>query len=307
IPNLHVIWGKFHYTMFDSILAFFRRLFGSDQEKTNAEIVRETANADDLSVPEEFPEDGSDVYSDVIGERAIIAPTTRSMAPIGEVADPIEVDESTVTGAGPVMITAPRYLWCLDNGHGSLQAGKRSPKFEDGSRFEEWEFNRAIVRGIIEKLEPMGVQLYNVVPEDEIGKFLGGRVKRANNRVSDLGLQKIFVSVHANAAPLNAPDTFREDVKGIETFHFPRSKTGNALATVFHKHIVGALGWRDRGVKSANFYVLANTSMPAVLTECGFYTSKQQATDLLDPAIRQKIIDAHCDAILELEKVGMLV
>jgi N-acetylmuramoyl-L-alanine amidase len=287
--------------MFQSLANFFRRLFGMDSASSK-EIVEEAERS--MPDPDNYPEDGSDVFeAGAIGTRAIPESTSRSLdGP--EVAEVIDLtgEESS---AGPVMITAPRYLWCLDNGHGKLQAGKRSPNFEDGSQFEEWEFNRAIVRGIIEKLAPSGIQFYNVVPEDEIGRFLAGRVKRANNKVSDLGLKKIFVSVHANAAPLEQANTFRNDIEGIETFHFPSSSTGLKLATVFHKHIVDALGWRDRGVKTARFYVLANTSMPAVLTENGFYTSEPQARDLLDPAIRQKIIDAHCDAILEIEKNGI--
>ena len=39
-----------------------------------------------------------------------------------------------------------RFLWCLDNGHGKLTAGKRSPVFDDGeTQFLEYEFNRDIV------------------------------------------------------------------------------------------------------------------------------------------------------------------
>jgi N-acetylmuramoyl-L-alanine amidase len=287
--------------MFQSLANFFRRLFGMENNPSN-ETVEEADRG--MPAPENYPEDGSDVFEvDAIGTRAIPETSSRSLdGPIvAEVIDLTE-EESSET---PVMITAPRYLWCLDNGHGKLQPGKRSPHFEDGTQFEEWEFNRVIVRGIIEKLAPSGIQFYNVVPEDEIGQFLAGRVNRANNKVSDLGLPKIFVSVHANAAPLLEPDTFRNDVEGIETFHYPGSNSGNKLATVFHKHIIQALGWRDRGVKTAKFYVLANTSMPAVLTENGFYTSEPQARDLLDPAIRQKIIDAHCDAIIEIEQNGI--
>lgn len=297
--------------MFDSIAAFFRRMFGSGEPEstTPTATTPEQPSVQFEDAPDEIDgvkvlEDGADVFSTEMGERALLPAASRSIGGDMDVSEVIDMTSETGTTEGGVMVAQPRYLWCLDNGHGRLQAGKRSPKFEDGSRFEEWEFNRAIVRGIIAKLEPMGLQFYNVVPEDEIGRFLSGRVKRANNRVSDLGLPKLYVSVHANAAPMKEghPDTFREDVKGIETFHHPRSSKGAVLAKIFHKHIVSEMGWRDRGVKQQSFFVLANTSMPAVLTENGFYTSKQQATDLLDPTIRQKIIDAHCEAILEIER-----
>ncbi|RMG81689.1 MAG: hypothetical protein D6714_12550, partial [Bacteroidetes bacterium] len=49
-----------------------------------------------------------------------------------------------------------RYLWCLDNGHGKLQAGKRSPVFRYKGKdvqFFEYEFNRDIVERIMKALD----------------------------------------------------------------------------------------------------------------------------------------------------------
>jgi len=49
-----------------------------------------------------------------------------------------------------------RYTWLLDPGHGGFidgvyqTAGKRSPMFPDGSQVFEGEFNRDIVRRIID-------------------------------------------------------------------------------------------------------------------------------------------------------------
>ena len=38
----------------------------------------------------------------------------------------------------------------LENGHGSQTPGKRSPIWGDGSQLLEWEFNRDIVRRIVQ-------------------------------------------------------------------------------------------------------------------------------------------------------------
>ena len=120
---------------------------------------------------------------------------SRSLDPsaIGDVID--------VSGGGneEVVITSPRYLWLLDNGHGKDQKGKRSPLFSDGSQLLEWEFNRDIVKRMQPALDKAGVQYNVVVPEENVGSFLRERVRRANQQTSPLGLSKIFVSIHANA------------------------------------------------------------------------------------------------------------
>lgn len=197
-----------------------------------------------------------------------------------------------------------RYLWCLDNGHGKKTAGKRSPKFEDGKQLFEYEFNRDIVKKIMEKLDEIGVKYFNVVPEVDIDNFLEGRVARANNKKSSL--PKIFVSVHSNAFGRSG----WEPPSGIETWFFHTSRSGRAIASVFQKHLVEQLPtWKNRKLKSypgkKQFYVLRNTSMPAVLTENGFYTNKEECRLLLKDSIRQKIADAHVAAILEIEKNGI--
>ena len=202
----------------------------------------------------------------------------------------------------------PRYLWCLDNGHGKLTLGKRSPLFDDGStRFFEYEFNRDIVRRIIAKLESLGVAYFNVVPEVNVDNFLEGRVYRANRRSS--ALPKLYVSIHANAAPARSPGQWGPpDVSGIETWHYYGSREGQRIAAVFQKHLLAQTGWKNRHLKSrarGQFYVLRSTNMPAILTENGFYNNETQAQELMRDATRQKIADAHVAAILEVEEKGL--
>ena len=202
----------------------------------------------------------------------------------------------------------PRFLWCLDNGHGKRTAGKRSPVFDDGeTQLFEYEFNRDIVARMIPKLEEEGVQFFNVVPEVDIDNFLQGRVDRANRKSSDL--PKIFVSIHSNAAPARSSrDWGPSSVRGIETWYFHGSKRGQKLAGIFQRHLIDQTGFNNRHLKSrpeSQFYVLRKTRMPAVLTENGFYNNKQEALELMKPSVRQKIADAHVAAILEIEENGL--
>ncbi len=201
-----------------------------------------------------------------------------------------------------------RYLWCLDNGHGKLQQGKRSPIFDDGkTQFLEYEFNRDVVERIMKALDKKGVEYYDVVPDYlEVGSFLEERVDRANKKKSDL--PKIYVSVHSNAGPTADGKWVPDNIKGVETWYAQNSKKGMKIAAIFQKYILDKTGWKDRNLKStaiSSLYVLTKTTMPAVLTENGFYNNKEEVKELMKDSVRQKIADAHVEAILEIEKNGI--
>lgn len=118
------------------------------------------------------------------------------------------------------------------------------------------------------------------------------RVKIANDANATM-----FVSLHQNAL---APTT-----SGTETFHYyyssPQSK---ALARVIHRRMLGALNLPDRGVRSAGFYVLKHTKMPAVLVEGAFLSNPKEALLLSDPIVRQRIAEAAGAGIVEYVNAG---
>ncbi|MDX6555467.1 MAG: N-acetylmuramoyl-L-alanine amidase [Miltoncostaeaceae bacterium] len=108
---------------------------------------------------------------------------------------------------------------------------------------------------------------------------LRARVAMANAAGADL-----FVSIHANAAP--------PSFHGTETYRFYSTGTaGMLLARSIHEEVVFRNGLADRGVKSAGFYVLKYTSMPAVLLESGFVTNRDEAQLLAQPDFREKIAE----------------
>ncbi len=290
---------NFISSFLELIFGNLRDLFSPKEE----EVVLIEPDPEDLE-----PQDGGDIPQDTIVtvntnlEEMVVVPEAETPNLPPEIPPVTEPVPEPVPEPAPEKPTAPRqrYLWCLDNGHGKLTAGKRSPKLSDGERFFEYEFNRKIVKGIIKALKKHGVRYYNVVPEVNVDNFLKGRVLRANNVPSDI--PKIFLSVHANAGP----GTWTS-AKGLETWYFHGSRTGRKLAAVFQQQLVNQLGWTNRGIKSQatkQFYVLRRTNMPAVLTENGFYNNRKEVYQLLDKDIQQKVITAHVDAILYFEKYG---
>ncbi len=78
---------------------------------------------------------------------------------------------------------------------------------------------------------------------------------------------KLFLSIHLNAHT-------NPSANGTETFHDRSGKSADRrFAERAQERQLYALGLRDRGVKTANFYVLTNSSMPAILAELGFLSN----------------------------------
>lgn len=207
----------------------------------------------------------------------------------------------------PIEELEPRYLWILDNGHGKLTRGKRSPVFGNNQQFFEYEFNRDIVERIMKRLDELGIRYYDLVPDyARVGNILEERVRRANRKSSEL--PKIFLSVHSNAGPTRSPnDWVIDQISGTETWYYHSSTKGRKLARIFQKKLIEATGWKNRHIKSRSknqFYVLKKTTMPAILTENGFYNNKNQVLELQKEEVRQLIAEAHVQAILQVERFG---
>lgn len=109
----------------------------------------------------------------------------------------------------------------------------------------------------------------------------------------------VFVSIHANAISLSRPD-----VNGVETYHAPGAVGGARLARAIHNSILQSLNVRDRGVRSARFYVVRNASMPSVLVETGFVTGAEDARNLANPSWRKQMAAAIARGVLQFLKNG---
>ena len=101
----------------------------------------------------------------------------------------------------------------------------------------------------------------------------------------------IFVSIHANSISLSRPD-----VNGLETYYY---SSGLRLAQTIHNSLLQRTSLADRGVRTARFYVLVHTSMPAVLVETGFVTGSTDAARFRDPAALNGIADGISAGILQ--------
>lgn len=109
----------------------------------------------------------------------------------------------------------------------------------------------------------------------------------------------IFVSVHINSADKNPIPN------GTEVHYFnPNTNssglTSNILASTLQKNFLNALGSKDRGLKSSNFQVLRESSIPAVLCEIGFVSNPEEAAKLGTEEYRQKTAEAIAQSLREI-------
>ncbi|MBY0222782.1 N-acetylmuramoyl-L-alanine amidase [Sporosarcina newyorkensis] len=175
-------------------------------------------------------------------------------------------------------------LIILDAGHGPNTPGKRSP---DG-KLREFQFNSAVAALVGDRLSREGIKV-RYVHEASRDVPLNERTALANRLRADA-----YVSIHANAH-----GNGWSEAHGIETYIYPQaSKSSSVLASLVQKNIITACQRTDRGVKKANFAVLRDTQMPAILVECGFMSNRTEALLLQSKAYQLQCARAITFGIL---------
>jgi N-acetylmuramoyl-L-alanine amidase len=169
----------------------------------------------------------------------------------------------------------------------------------------------------------------------ELGTVHGGTVPRGNGHKADL-----FVSIHANSAPnraacgletyflSEAKTDWERAVAARENAAFETGDSSAALnvggdvgliladlaqneflvesselAAQIQEATVPCARIKDRGVRQANFYVLRNNFMPAVLVECGFLSNKSEEKLLRQLEHRERLAEGISRGIVEFTKL----
>ena len=100
----------------------------------------------------------------------------------------------------------------------------------------------------------------------------------------------LFLSIHCNAFSNPAAN-------GMETYYSAGSTNGKRFATLLNQELAKAGGLFNRGVKTANYYVLRHTAMPASLIELGFVTNYKEEQLLRSEAYQNKLAAAIVQGI----------
>ncbi|MDA7025496.1 N-acetylmuramoyl-L-alanine amidase [Bacillus sp. CLL-7-23] len=150
----------------------------------------------------------------------------------------------------------------IDAGHGGSDPGASA----NGLR--EKDVNLAFAKKVYSKLSSGGA-LPIMARSTDVYLTLSQRVAKAESNHAD-----IFVSIHSNSASSSAT--------GTETYYYTKYQATNSkrLATEIQSRLYKAMNTRDRSVRTGNFHVIRESTMPSCLVELGFITNKSDASKL---------------------------
>lgn len=191
---------------------------------------------------------------------------------------PVKTSISGTPRSQPQLIygnTTGRQLVAIDPGHGGPDVGATR------NGIYEKDIVLLISKHLGRILQQMGYAVVYTRSED-IDLDLDPRVQ-----IAEKSRASVFVSVHVNSLDANA-----SQVSGIETYHAPGTSLGKNLAEMVHEQILASTGANDRGVRSARFYVIRNTSMPAILVETGYITNPSELARLVNPSYQERMAEA---------------
>ena len=188
----------------------------------------------------------------------------------------------------------------VDNGHGLMTAGKRSP---DGL-FREAFYNREIARKVLVDLLDRNLDAELLVQEDD-DIPLAERVRRINAHCLALGKKNVIVvSIHVNAAGngskwLNATgwsvftcsgqtesDKLAECLCESAIKNFPGRRIRTDMSD-------GDMDWEE------GFYILRKSWCPAVLTENFFMDCKTDLAYLQSVEGKRAVVTTHVEGIID--------
>ncbi len=181
----------------------------------------------------------------------------------------------------------------IDAGHGKHTPGKRCMKKLDKHETREWVLNDRVADELGRLLKSAGHTVKRMDDTDgSTDVSLESRVRKANAWGADF-----YISVHHNSGVGGSSGGGTEVYvsKGCQ------AKSKKAQSAIY-KHAIkraGLKGNRADGTRTANFYVIRYTDMPACLIECGFMDSKVDIKYILDPAWSKKIALGIAEGICE--------
>ena len=184
----------------------------------------------------------------------------------------------------------------IDAGHGLYTAGKRCLAALDSAQTREWVLNNRIANELGRLLTNAGHQIKRIDDTDGSSDIsLANRVKAANAWGADF-----YISVHHDA--VGNGKVFTGGGTTVYVSNGCSAKSKQAQASIY-KHAMNRAKLpgdnRSNGKRSANFYVIRYTKMPACLIECGFMDSAKDVPYILTAEWANKMALGIAEGICE--------
>ncbi len=174
----------------------------------------------------------------------------------------------------------------LDAGHGLYTSGKQTP---DG--IKEWTLNDKVRDKIIEILNEYDCQIINV--DNNEGSVDEGLQSRLNCYINS-GVAA-FVSIHHNAF-----NNKWNSATGIEVYTDKNPTLADTvLANLICEKMAKYTALKNRGVKQANFTVINQNKIPAVLVEGGFMDSSKDYKIITSDKGQSEYARAVAESLIE--------
>lgn len=178
--------------------------------------------------------------------------------------------------------TAPLVV-VVDAGHGGKDSGNRG-----GGPFEK-EINLAIANHLQALGNGKEIKVILIRDKDEF-LSLEDRVKFVNKHKADL-----FLSLHCNASG-------DKERRGVEVFFSTENNQrdlSKEYSSLLATGLLPTVGKAE--LKSANFMVLKNNPIPAVLIEMGFMTNRDEFNLLQDPNHQKQLANGIYDGLIAIK------
>jgi N-acetylmuramoyl-L-alanine amidase len=159
----------------------------------------------------------------------------------------------------------------IDPGHGGTDPGAVGK-----SGLKEKECTLYISKKVKELLKNKNVTV-EMTRDDDSYVTLEERANYANLKGA-----RYFVSIHINSAEVDTAE-------GTEVYALNKGGEGEKLSAVILEKMVSNLQLKNRGVKYANFTVLKQTNMPAILVEVCFISNIEEEALLKDDDFKNKV------------------
>lgn len=179
----------------------------------------------------------------------------------------------------------------LDAGHGIHTDGRRIPKNLDPEQHREWWLNDRVCRYIEEAAAQyegfLILRVDDVTGQEDVP--MSTRCRRANDFGADL-----YYSVHHNAGINGGYGG------GITAYSYKEGTAGAAWRDTIYDRIIGHTGLkgnRATPTTAANYFVLRETNMPAVLVEHGFMDSPSDVPVILTEQFARSAAQAFVSAV----------
>lgn len=181
----------------------------------------------------------------------------------------------------------------IDAGHGRYTSGKRCLKSIDKNETREWVLNSRIAEKVCKLLKQYECETKRM--DDVSGKTdvsLAKRCQKANSWKSDF-----YLSIHHNAGGGSGVEIFAMNGATAAT----RAKRDAIYEGVIAE--TGLKGNRANPRRTANFQVLRDTNMPAVLIECGYMDNKHDTPVILTEEFSEQCAHGIVDGLIKALKL----